>query len=444
MNPFSVFTELRSDIQKALEDLNFEYMTPIQKQSIKEILQSNDIIAKAKTGSGKTLAFIIPTLNGIQIETTKPQALIIVPTRELCIQIASVARDISKYNENFRIASLYGGVKVREQVASMQNGTHMIIATPGRFLDHLSRDNIDLTYIKTVILDEADKMLDMGFYDDIALIIDKLNAKRQTLLFSATLPKRVLDLAKNIQKDAQLLEIDTTRENIKEYFLVTKNPQEALIKAIITKQPTRSILFCNTKKETYEIEELLLKHKIPCTLLNGDLDQVQRNEAIIQLSNSSVRVLVATDIASRGLDIDDIDTVFNYKLPEKKEIYTHRIGRSARAQKSGEAISIFDVSQKSFFDQLSKESYELMIDENKHSTKLTNINKTLVINGGKKEKISPKDILGAFIKDAKVAFENIGRITIQEHKSYIAIKFETQFSHKSIKIKGKNRKIWII
>ncbi|MEJ2437069.1 MAG: helicase-related protein [Sulfurovaceae bacterium] len=192
------------------------------------------------------------------------------------------------------------------------------------------------------------------------------------------------------------------------------------------------------------MEELLKTHNISCTLLNGDLDQISRNEALIQLANGSARILVATDIASRGLDVDDIDMVLNYKLPDKKEVYTHRIGRSARAEKSGEAISLFFKSQKAFFELLSANHSELKIDGNKFAPKLPSANKTFVISAGKRDKMSPKDILGALIKDAGIAYEHIGDITIHEHRSYVAIKNGTKISHGNLKIKGKNRKIWTI
>jgi ATP-independent RNA helicase DbpA len=444
MNLFSTIDGLKPNILKALDDLHFKNMTPIQELSIKEILLDKDIIAKAKTGSGKTLAFIIPALNKIELSNRKPQVLIIVPTRELCMQIVAVTRDMAKYNENFKVASLYGGVKLYEQTTYMQNGTHMIVATPGRLKDHLDRGNVDLSDIHMLILDEADKMLDMGFYDEIVSIIKRLEREKQTLLFSATLAQKVLKLADAILKNPLLLAIDTAQKKIEEFFMISNNLQEDILKIILYKSPSKAILFCNTKEETYELEALLKSHHISSALLNGDLDQTSRNEALIQLSNGSIRILVATDIASRGLDVDDIDMVLNYKLPEKKEIYTHRIGRSARAEKSGEAISIFTKSQKGFFDQLSENHNELTIDTHRLASKLPSTNITFVINGGKRDKISPKDILGALIKDAEIAYEHIGNITIHERKSYIAIKNGTNFSHKNLRIKGKNRKIWTI
>lgn len=444
MNLFSTIDGLKPYILQALDDLHFKSMTPIQELSIREILQDKDIIAKAKTGSGKTLAFIIPTLNKIDISKRVPQALIIVPTRELCMQIVAVAREMTKYSENFKIVSLYGGVKLYEQTTYMQSGTHIIVATPGRLKDHLDRGNVDLSLIKTLILDEADKMLDMGFYDEIVSLIKRLEKKRQTLLFSATLPEKVLKLADTILKDPLLLAVDTAQENIQESFMISSNLKEDILKVILYKSPSKAILFCNTKEETYEIEELLKTHNISCALLNGDLDQISRNEALIQLANGSARILVATDIASRGLDVDDIDMVLNYKLPDKKEVYTHRIGRSARAEKSGEAISLFFKSQKAFFELLSENHSELKIDGNKFASKLPSANKTFVISAGKRDKMSPKDILGALIKDIGITYEHIGDITIHEHRSYVAIKNGTKISNGNLKIKGKNRKIWTI
>ena len=441
---------LPSEVLTNLTSLGYTHPTPIQEKAIPLIIQGKDIIAKAKTGSGKTLGFALPLILKLDEDEHFPQALIIAPTRELSEQIAGECRKLAQYKKDVKIITLYGGTSLTKQVASLEKGADIIVGTPGRLLDHFSRETIHLGQIKTLILDEADRMLDMGFADDILKLVSNLPKQRQSLLFSATYPENIDKLTKVILKNPIEIKIESEQEkiDIKEYVYSVDNKDKALITTLQHFQPSLAIIFCNTKAKTVEVSDMLDEKGFDVATLNGDLEQYERQEMLLQFANSSLPILVATDLAARGLDIKDVDIVINYDVPMKSEEYTHRIGRTGRANKSGLAVSLCD-------------EYGLQkLSEIKPALKSTTINDlrpnknfylqssvaTICIDGGKKKKIRAGDILGTLCKDIGIENKKIGKINVYATHSYVAIDksvIKKAFNGlKNGKIKGKKLRVW--
>ena len=334
MTAFSSIPNIPEALLKTLETLQFTTMTEIQQKSIVPILEGKDILAQSKTGSGKTLAFGIPTVMRTDTENNRPQTIVITPTRELAEQVAMELRKIAAYKANLKILTLYGGVPLRAQADSLAKGAHILIGTPGRIQDHLAKETLTLESIKTLVLDEADRMLDMGFYDEIIKISSNMPKQKQTLLFSATFPPKIESLAKALLKDPLTIKVDTIQEatKIDELVYETSDKFKTLAALIGAYRPESLLIFCNTKAEVISLTDRLHRKGHSVIDIHGDLDQRERNEAVILFSNHSKRIMVATDVASRGLDIKDISLVINYDLPFDKEVYTHRIGRTGRAR----------------------------------------------------------------------------------------------------------------
>lgn len=432
-----------------LRELGFTVMTPVQKQSIPHILECKDIFAKAKTGSGKTLAFSLPIIEYAQTQQKLPQALIVAPTRELCEQIAGVMKNIATHKANLKIVTLYGGVPLKGQLLSLEKGADVVIGTAGRLIDHLSRETLDLSQIKTLVLDEADRMLDMGFYDDIIKISSNIIQRPQILLFSATYPENIEKLSKSILKNPIKISIkDEEKTNIKQIAFQSRDKNNTLLKILKSYKPKSTMIFCNTKIQTDELYDFLWDSNFDAISIHGDFEQRDRNEAIIQFSNGSKPILVATDVASRGLDIDDMDIVINYDLPFKSETYTHRIGRTARAGKDGLAISIFESKHKLEEvapDALIGDEDKLKIDK---EFKINGQFDTIQIDGGKKDKLRKGDILGTLCKDIGIDNANIGKIEMTDKASYVAInKRFSMNAHKRLQdctIKKRKYRAWLL
>jgi len=454
MQPFTAIDQLPTELITRLEQLGYLTMTPIQASAIPLLFEQKDIIAQAKTGSGKTAAFGIPLLCAIKTQHRNPQALILCPTRELADQVSKELRQLAQFKENLKILTLCGGTPMRPQIASLENGAHILVGTPGRIQDHLSRGTIQLHKIHTLILDEADRMLDMGFYDEISKIVSNLPKKRQSMLFSATYPNNIQKLAKEILSDPSLVKIDTTHTDtaIEQFGLEVSahNKDEMLLRLLGHYNPAKAIIFCTTKIEAFSLAELLQKNHIDALDLQGDLDQRQRHERLLRFANNSLRVLTATDIASRGLDVKDIDMVINYSLPQEREVYTHRIGRTARAGAEGMAISLYLPHEQEKLMTFSP-SLKLIQARNleiKKKFSLLAPNATICIDGGKKQKLRPGDILGALSKEIGIAPEHIGKIDLFDLHSYIALdKKSLKRAHLGLqqgKIKGKRFRVWIL
>jgi ATP-independent RNA helicase DbpA len=433
-----------------LTSLGYKYPTPIQEEAIPLILKGKDVIAKAKTGSGKTLAFALPLILKLDDTEHFPQALIIAPTRELSEQIAGECRKLARYKDDVKIITLYGGTSLTKQVASLEKGADVIVGTPGRLLDHFSRETIHLGQIKTLILDEADRMLDMGFADDILKLVSNIPKQRQSLLFSATYPENIDKLTKVILKNPVEVKIESKEEKlaIEELVYNVNDKDKALITTLQHYQPSLAIVFCNTKVKTVEVSNMLNSKGFDVATLNGDLEQYQRQEMLLQFANGSLPILVATDLAARGLDVEAIDIIINYDTPMKTEDYTHRIGRTGRADKSGLAVSLCDEYGLKKLSEIqphlnSKNMDNLRPNKNFY---LQGSVSTICIDGGKKKKVRAGDILGTLCKDIGIDNKLIGKINVYATHSYVAIDksvIKKAFNGlKNGKIKGKNLRVW--
>ena len=335
---------LSDDIKRAVIEMGFEEPSPIQSQSIPVILSGKDVIGQAQTGTGKTAAFSIPVLEMINPEEKNLQAVVLCPTRELAIQVSTEIRKIGKYMHGIKSLPVYGGQPIERQIKALKGGVQIVIGTPGRVIDHINRKTLKMDNVKMVILDEADEMLDMGFREDIEMILSKTPEERQTTFFSATMPKGILELTKKYQKDPEHIKVvrkELTVPNIKQYYIETRsaNKLEVLSRLIDVYNPKLSVVFTNTKKGADELVSDLQARGYFADALHGDLKQTQRDIVMDKFRNGTIDILVATDVAARGIDVDDVEAVFNYDLPQDEEYYVHRIGRTGRAGRSGISFS---------------------------------------------------------------------------------------------------------
>ncbi|MGE5429837.1 MAG: DEAD/DEAH box helicase [Syntrophomonadaceae bacterium] len=335
---------LSKEIQKAITDLGYEEATPIQSEAIPVLLAGHDIIGQAQTGTGKTAAFGIPALEMLDPHNRNVQALILCPTRELALQVSEEISKIAKYKKGFSLLPVYGGQSIERQLSVLSRGVQIVIGTPGRVMDHMERGSLRLNDIKMVVLDEADEMLDMGFRDDIEMILKHTPAERQTVLVSATMPKPIKDLAKRYQKDPVNIkvvhEVLTVPSIEQIYFEVReKNKLEALTRAIDLYNIKLGLVFCNTKRGVDELTEHLQARGYASDALHGDMKQATREKVMAKFRKGIIEILIATDVAARGLDVENVEAVFNYDMPQDEEYYVHRIGRTGRAGKSGRAFT---------------------------------------------------------------------------------------------------------
>lgn len=336
--------QLSKEIYQAVLDMGFEEATPIQSQAIPLVKAGKDIIGQSQTGTGKTAAFGIPCLERIDPDDRRLQALILCPTRELAIQVSEEFRKLLKYKDNIRVVPIYGGQPIDRQILALKKGAQVVIGTPGRVMDHMRRRTLKMETVQMMILDEADEMLDMGFREDIETILVKIPEDHQTLLFSATLSPEILDITRRFQRDPEYVKIvrkELTVPNIEQYYFDVKEKTklEALTRIIDVYMPNLAMVFCNTKKRVDDLVELLQGRGYFAEGLHGDLKQAQRDKVMQKFRNGTIEILVATDVAARGIDVDDIDIVFNYDVPQDEEYYVHRIGRTGRAGRSGKAFT---------------------------------------------------------------------------------------------------------
>jgi len=441
-----------------LQRLGYKKMTAIQQQSLPPLLEGKDIIAQAKTGSGKTAAFGIGMLIKLNPRDFGTQCLVICPTRELANQVANEIRKLARYQQNIKVVVLCGGRSIGPQIGSLEHGAHVVVGTPGRLKDHLRKNTLSLARIHTLILDEADRMLDMGFYEDIEEIIQKAPATRQTLLFSATYPDKIKDLSSAFQRNPLEISVESLHGNTQidqKLFICGKEKKLAALTLLLTNFPIDSaVIFCNTIKQVIEVYEFLRERGFSAMALHGDLEQRDRDQVMVQFSNRSCCLLVATDVAARGLDIENISAVINFDLPRDPEVYIHRIGRTGRVENKGLALGLFT----------SEEKYKLASIEEYQQQKLafeavetlptdaaspqSPAMVTLCIAGGRKDKVRPGDILGALTGDAGIDGNAVGKIAITDYSAYVAIKQEfAQQAHQRLsegKIKGRKFKIRIL
>jgi len=416
---------------KNLDSLGYKTLTPVQSESLPIILEGKDLIVQAKTGSGKTAAFGLGLVENINQRFFGVQALVLCPTRELADQVAGELRKLARCIPNIKLVVLCGGKPLRKQVDSLEHGAHIIVGTPGRIKDHLSRETLDISQLKTLVLDEADRMLDMGFQDEILNIIDNTPSNRQTLLFSATYPDAINKMCHSILQNPVTVKVDVEHEShvIKQHFYLTDNARrnDTLIGLFEHYQPESTVVFCRTKAQCREVAELLQENNIEAIALHGDLDQRDRDQVMVRFANKSCSVLVATDVAARGLDVKSLQAVINYELPHDPEDYVHRIGRTGRAGETGIALSLYTNAemgriigiegyQKSTCESKSPDTLNRQSDFSLQSAMTT-----LQIDAGKKNKLRPGDLLGALTKDAGLPGAHIGKIDIFSTFSYVAI-----------------------
>ena len=345
--PNLIFEDLNlsPQVQKAIAEMGFEEATPIQSQSMPHIFNGSDVIGQAQTGTGKTCAFGIPAIEMIDSESEMIQVLVLCPTRELAIQTAEELKNVSKYKKGLKILPIYGGQPIDRQITSLKQHPQIIIGTPGRIMDHMRRHTLKLMNLKMLILDEADEMLNMGFREDIDIILEKVPQEKQTILFSATMPKEILDLTTKYQKKPILIKAahqQLTVPGIEQFYLEVNEftKLDVLSRLIDAYNLKLSLVFCNTKKRVDELTSHLQSRGYMAEALHGDMNQVQRDKVMAKFRKGTLDILIATDVAARGIDVDDIEAVFNYDLPNDEEYYVHRIGRTGRAGKAGRAFTL--------------------------------------------------------------------------------------------------------
>ncbi|MFT5661552.1 MAG: ATP-independent RNA helicase DbpA [Sulfurimonas sp.] len=444
---------LSSDMTDNLDRIGYTDMTPVQSETLPLILDGKDVIAQAKTGSGKTAAFGIGLLHKLKVKKFRVQALVLCPTRELADQVAKELRVIAKFAHNIKILTLCGGAAFGPQLGSLEHGAHIIVGTPGRILKHLGKETLSLENLETLVLDEADRMLDMGFIEEIDKVLEYAPRTRQTLLFSATYTNEITFISNRIQRDPVSVKTTSTevQNKIQEIFYESKNKTDTLIKVFSTFKPENIIVFTNTKIAAKDLAESLSKNKIDALAIHGDLEQYERNDVLVQFANKSCPVLIATDVAARGLDIKELSMVVNLDLPHTLETYTHRIGRTGRAGAEGIAITLYDTyetenAMEYRADNRSFEDADALSKSNTFEMKPKNV--TLVIEGGKKDKLRAGDLLGALTAEGGLAGSAIGKIDIYDRQAYVAIqrefidKAKKQLSNG--KIKNKKFSVWVL
>ena len=428
--------ELNADLISNLQSLGYKEMTHIQSQSLPLILANKDLIGQAKTGSGKTAAFGLGIIQKLNVKLFKAQSIVLCPTRELASQVSEEIRRLSRTTKNIKVLTLSGGTPFGPQVGSLKHGAHVIVGTPGRVEEHLRKGTLETKNINTFVLDEADRMLDMGFKDTIDKIIDSMPLQRQTILFSATFPDQISLIVDRVMKSPVRVATDSVDSDnaIQQFFYMASNDDERMtaLRLLISKHKLQSVLvFCNTKIDVKRVTSELINYGYYAIAIHGDMDQKDRDQALIRFSNNSISILVATDVAARGLDIDSLDMVINFSVANDPETHIHRIGRTGRAGRSGVACTLYDQREKFKLNAL-----KLDIDFDKFSDKLPNIKNienspispkmtTLKIDGGKRQKLRAGDIVGALTgSNGGVPGDRIGKINITSNWSYVAVSSE--------------------
>lgn len=424
--------KLHPDLVSNLTTLGYDSMTPIQAESLPLIIEGKDVIAQAKTGSGKTAAFALGLLNNLDVKKFRVQSLVLCPTRELADQVAKEIRKLARGIHNIKVLTLCGGVPMGPQIGSLEHGAHIIVGTPGRIEDHLSRNRLKLNHLNTLVLDEADRMLEMGFQSALDLIFSLCPPQRQNLLFSATFPQQIKPIAARIMNEPITVEVAETHntDSIDQVFyrVDDNHHRTQAIRLLLAAHPAEStVIFCTTKRETQDLADDLHSYGYSVMALHGDLEQRDRDQTLIQFANKSTMILVATDVAARGLDIDNLDLVINYHVSRDPEIHVHRIGRTGRAGGKGVACSL--ISEKEF-NKIARieELLDITIEpqplppSNLLEAKIpTPAMATLQIDGGKKQKVRAGDILGALTSKGGISGKEVGKIQLFDTWSYVAV-----------------------
>ncbi|MGB6242561.1 MAG: ATP-dependent RNA helicase DbpA [Castellaniella sp.] len=441
-----------------LAQMGYATMTPIQAQSLPIILDGRDLIAQAKTGSGKTAAFGLGILHRLDPARWAPQALVVCPTRELSEQVAVELRRLARAAGNVKVLTLTGGASARPQNESLAHGAHIIVGTPGRLLDHLARQTLDLSAVHTLVLDEADRMVDMGFFADVIEIAHACPTQRQTLLFSATYPDSIRDDVDHLVINPEFVKVDAvhTQAQIEQHFYDIGTTDRASATAMLLRhfQPESALVFCNTKAACADLAAHLQQAGFSALALHGDMDQRDRDDVLVQFSNHSSNILVATDVAARGLDIPSLPMVINVELARDPQVHTHRVGRTGRMQESGLALSLCAPDEQYVASRIAQQLEQLLELEPLPRQKSTGGRPaqapmvTLLVLGGKKAKLRPGDLLGALTGDGGLTRDQVGKIHITDQVSYVALSraiAHRAFPHlNNILIKGKKQRMKLL
>ena len=454
MSSFSVLSLPQEQLEN-LEALGYQSMTPVQMAALPPGLAGRDLVVQAQTGSGKTVAFGLPVLADINPRDFGTQALILCPTRELAAQVATEIRRLARALPNLKVVVLCGGQPIGPQIGSLEHGAHIVVGTPGRVKDHLRKQTLTLPRLKTLVLDEADRMLDMGFSDDMTDIISETPSSRQTLLFSATFPDDIASISAQYQRTPERITVSTQVADgqIAQIFVRTQRSEktQALINLIQGYQPSAAVIFCQTKAAVHDLVIMLKAQGVEAAGLHGDLEQRERDQVLLLFKQMSLRLLVATDVAARGLDIDSLPLVVNFDLPADPEVYVHRIGRTGRGQATGTAVSLFT----------DKEAFRLPAIEARLSIMITAIDPpkyeadqpvlapadfvTLELSLGRKDKLRPGDLLGAITGSLGFPGSIVGKIDITDRASFVAIErgsaSAVQVALADGKVKGRHPKV---
>jgi ATP-independent RNA helicase DbpA len=442
---------LSSAVLDNLTQLGLTQMTPIQELSLPLALKGQDLIAQASTGSGKTVAFGLPLVNKLEPLRLNVQALVLCPTRELADQVTLEIRRLARSTENIKVITLCGGVALRAQTQSLLHGAHVVVGTPGRILDHIERESLHLGAVQTLVLDEADRMLDMGFFDDIAKVIKKCAVKRHTMLFSATYPEGIDRLAAQFMTHPSTVKVQSQHDlsTIEQVYIEVDDSERFAVveKILLHYKPESTLAFCNTKQQCRQLLNYLRVQGFSAAALYGELEQRERDQVMIQFANRSCNVLVATDVAARGLDVADLSAVINVDVSPDPQVHIHRIGRTARAGAKGLALTLASLDEMGFVGRIEeiqeRESKWLKVEDliNKDSPSspisLSSVSSpgakgrpnsapmvTLQIVGGRKEKIRAGDVLGALTGEAGFNKDQVGKINVNEFSTYVAVNAE--------------------
>jgi ATP-dependent RNA helicase DbpA len=450
------FTELTlaPSLLQAVDALGYSDMTDIQAAALPLMLNHQDVLAQAKTGSGKTAAFGLALLAKLQSEQIKLQSLVLCPTRELADQVSKELRALARFIPNVKVLSLCGGIPLRPQLASLMHEPHIVVGTPGRIQELIDKEALKLDALQSVVLDEADRMMDMGFLDAVRAILKQTPQTRNTWLFSATYPEEIRAISKQFQKQPAEITVESKHDDSviqQQFYQVEPNEKpEAVIALLLEHQPESCLIFCNTKIDAKGLTDVLWKRGISAIELHGDLEQRDRDETLVQFANGSSRVLVATDVAARGLDIKALPMVIAYELPSDADIHVHRVGRTGRAGETGFALSLVssrEMGRTSKIEDIigSKITWTKLPSRGRSLSMPTPLMKTLVIDAGRQDKLRPGDILGALTGVGGLKADQIGKIDVFATRAYVAIHYNFIDSVlqklKAGKIKGRNFRV---
>ncbi len=433
---------LPPELLQAIEALGFKALTPIQAQCLPLLRKGLDVIGQSQTGSGKTLAFALPLLEKIETKNKTPQALVLCPTRELCDQVARTVRSLARFKKDLLVTTIVGGQPAYHQIKTLSHGTQIVVGTPGRVGDLIQRGKLDLSQVHSVVLDEADRMLDMGFRDAIESILGFTPAKRQTALFSATFPSTIESLSKRFQKSPVKIAIevpDSEKPKIEEfaYCIAEANRLTTLTRILVENAHESVLVFCNLKTSVDEVTKALRKAGLRADKIHGDLEQIDRDRVMACFRNGTIQILVATDVAARGLDVSGLDAVVNFEFAKDPQTHVHRIGRTGRAGKSGSAFTLWTHHEKPKLERLEDftgkplNAATLKATPNKNLPKYTLL-ETIEISGGRKSKLRAGDILGALTGEGcGLQGTSIRKIEIKDLYSYVAV--EQSVVHQAVK-----------